>query len=277
MNLATPVRPLSLGHALDADRTACGVIHSVFSHAVNVAIDGDLWTLLAAGKGDMPFGIRVPVRDFDALGLQRGDAVHVRSGIVSIGPRLSINCRGARKWSPAREGEISLGLMQRLAVVAKAARAKSWSVSPSLARALKSAMYTPATLGPVLSRVVGCGLGATPSGDDVLVGILAVLHSRCAAEAGARDAALIRSALLPLLSKTTDISAYLLRQAASGLVGRDLHELVCALVAENYSGELSDKLRRVIETGATSGADMCEGLLAFAPSYFTQQSQRAAA
>jgi hypothetical protein len=142
---------------------------------------------------------------------------------------------------------------------------------------MKSAMYAPATLGRVLSKVVGCGPGATPSGDDVLVGILAVLHSPCSGDAGARDAALLRSALLSLLATTTDVSAHLLRQAASGLFGSDLHELVRAVVAENHLGELDDKLRRVIKTGATSGADMCEGLLAFAPCYFNQQHERVAA
>jgi hypothetical protein len=84
-------------------------------------------------------------------------------------------------------------------------------------------------------------------------------------------------ALLPLMPMTTDISAHLLRQAARGLLSRDLHELVSALVGNPTPEQLTNTIRRVVETGATSGADTCEGLLAFAPTYFIQQHEMAAA
>jgi hypothetical protein len=111
----------------------------------------------------------------------------------------------------------------------------------------------------------------------VLAGIFAVLTSPQSQAAGERDAELLRRALLPLLPATTDLSAHLLRQAAYGLSGRDLHELVSSLIGNPSPAQLSDAIRQVVETGATSGADTCEGLLAFAPSYFNQQTELAAA
>ncbi len=367
---------LSLGYALDMGPAACGVVHSVFRHAVNVIIRGEMWTLLAEGKSDLPLGIRVALPDFDALGLRRGEPVDVRSGFVGIGSRLVVNCRAAARWVPASENEVAPGLMQRLAVVAQLVRAKAWSASADMARAVKSAMQAPATLGEVLAKIVGNGPGATPSGDDVLVGILAVLTSTPSRSAGAataehagrapavnvavdanapsrpegerklaggvshrirtstwpapagaadtaltrflrpgrggphfasdsgglrhrlissgppghadvrrgatsaastQDDQLLRSALIPLLPSTTDVSAHLLRQAAQGLLSRDLHELISALIGEAPPGQLHEAIRRVVETGATSGADTCEGLLAFAPSYFIQHHEMAAA
>jgi hypothetical protein len=373
----------SLGYALDAGPVACGVVHSVFRHAVNVMMCGEMWTLLAEGKSDLPFGIRVALPDFDALGLRRGETVHVRSGFMGIGSRLVVDCRATARWVPARVLEPAPGLMRRLAMMAKLVRGRSWSGSAEMALAVKSAMHSPAAIGVVLAKVVGCGPGATPSGDDVLVGILAVLtstHSKSAgamttevlprasavnpsprpagerklaggashriraskrpAPAGAadaapspflrprrgwshfafdsggwrhrlislgppghsqvgphdftaavgmrrvantrrtdgtRDAELLRGALLPLLPTTNDVSAHLLRQAAHGLLSRDLHELVSALIGNSSPAQLRDAVQRVVETGATSGADTCEGLLAFAPSYFIQQHAMAAA
>jgi hypothetical protein len=36
-------------------------------------IRAEMWTLLAADKADLPFGIRVASADFDVLGLRSGD------------------------------------------------------------------------------------------------------------------------------------------------------------------------------------------------------------
>lgn len=265
---------LSLGYALDVGSEACGVVHGVFRHAVNVMIRGEMWTLLAEAKSDLPFGIRVAFPDFDPLGLQRGEPVHVRAGFVGIGSRLVVDCRAAGRWAPASESGVAPGLMQRLAVVAKSARGRSWSGSAEMARAAKSAMEEPAPLGDVLAKIVGRGPGATPSGDDVLVGILAVLTS---APSGTTAAERLRRALLPLLPTTTDVSAHLLHQAAHGLLGRDVNELVSAVIGNSSPAQLSDAVRRVVETGATSGADTCEGLVAFAPIYFIPQHAMAAA
>jgi len=265
-----------------------------------------MWTLLAENKADLPFGIRVPLSRFSSLGLRSGDPVHVRSGFVGIGsaakkgsglfcrngpegashkrlptpfspPRLVVDCRAAPRWVLACAKKSEPGLDRRLAVVAKAVRGRSWHDSAPLAHALKSAINNTTALGDVLAKVVGRGPGATPSGDDVIVGALAVLTCPHSGMAGARAAESLGRSLLPLLPTTTDVSGHLLRQAASGLFCRDVHELVCALIGAPSPRELGEMVRRVIDTGATSGADACEGLLAFAPSYFASGNERASA
>jgi hypothetical protein len=274
---ASPVQAVSVGHALDVDSAGSGVVHSVFARAVNLTIGGDMWTLLAAEKADMPFGIRVALPDFDALGLRRGDSVNVRARHVGVDSRLVIDCRAAARWMPVCQHKHERGLKQRLAVVAKAARDRSWRESARMARAVRAALGAPATLGAALAKVVGRGPGATPAGDDVLVGILAVLTCPHSGSAGAEAAESLGCSILPLLPTTTDISGQLLRQAAHGLFGRDVHELVSALIGDPAPEQLRENVRQVLETGATSGADMCEGLLAFAPSFFTNHIERAAA
>lgn len=238
---------------------------------------GEMWTLLAAEKADMPFGIRVPLPNFDALGLRRGETVNLRAGYVGIGSRLVVDCRAAARWMPAGQDNPTRGLGQRLAVVTTAARGRSWRESAQMARDVKAALDEPALLNAALAKVVGRGPGATPSGDDVLVGILAVLTSPYSGGAGAEAAESLGRSIIPLLPTTTDVSGQLLRQATQGLFGRDIHELVSSLIGEPAPEQHRENVRRVVETGATSGADMCEGLLAFAPSFFTHHIERAAA
>jgi len=236
-----------------------------------------MWTLLAEDKTDLPFGIRLASSNFHTLGLRSGDLVSVRSGFGGIGPDLVVDCRAAPRWVPACEEKLDPGLESRLAVMAMAACDRAWCESAPMARAVRAALIDTTALGDVLARVVGRGPGATPSGDDVLVGVLAVLTSPRAGTAGARAAESLGRALRPLLPTTTDLSGHLLHQATKGLFGRDLHELVNALIGASTPRQLSEKIRRVAETGATSGADACEGLLAFAPSYFASGNERASA
>jgi hypothetical protein len=251
----------------------------VFAHAVNLMIRAEMWTLLAPDKTDLPFGIRVASTDFDALGLRSGDLVNVRAGFVSIGSGSTcrvIDCRAAPRWLLTRHNKIEPGLAGRLAIVATAASDRAWHESARMAQAVRSALEVSAALGVVLAKVVGRGPGSTPSGDDVLVGILAVLNSPHSGAAGARAAESLGRAILPLLWTTSDLSAQLLRQALKGLFSRDVHELVLALLGNRAPQELRNTIRRVIETGATSGADTCMGLLAFAPPFLIPREERAA-
>lgn len=271
------IQALSLGHALDVQTACTGAVHSVFPRAVNLEIGGELWTLLTAGRDDLPFGIRVARGAFDTLGLRRGDRVDVRAGHVGIGERVVVDCRMAARWTPARGCRPAPGLHRRLETVAGPAAARAWSGSAGMAWAVVCALERPDALREVLPRVAGCGAGSTPAGDDVLIGILAVLTS---GHANARAAAAVRAlddAMRPLLATTPDISRHLLRQAVRGYVSRCVHELLDALTAASRPEALRQAVQRVLDGGATSGADLCTGLLAAAPAYLGSAEERAAA
>ena len=81
------IQAISVGHALDIDLAGFGAVHSVFGHAVNLTIRGDMWTLLAEDKTDLPFGIRLALSNVHTLGLCSGDLVVVRSGFLGIGSK----------------------------------------------------------------------------------------------------------------------------------------------------------------------------------------------
>jgi len=214
-----------------------------------------------------------------ANGFRNGDPVNIRAGLLSIGSASTcciVDCRAAPRWLPTRHSEIEPGLAGRLAVVATAASGRSWHESARMAQSVRSALECPVALGDVAAKVVGRGPGSTPSGDDVLVGILAVLSSPSSGAAGAMVAESLGRAILPLLWTTSDVSGQLLRQAIKGLFSRDVHELVLALLGNPAPEQFLNLIRRVIETGATSGADTCMGLLAVAPYFFIPREKRAA-
>jgi len=271
------IKAISVGHGLSVNSASFGIVHSVFSQAINLIVGGDMWTLLAMQKVDRPFGIRVTLSNFDSIGLRSGDPVNIRAGYVGIASRLVIDCRAAVRWAPPYQSKPERGLEQRLAMIATAAADRSWTGSAQMARELRSAFDDTTKLGGLVAKVVGRGPGATPSGDDVLVGILAVLTSPYAGISGAAVANLLSCAIRPVLPSTNEISAHLLRQAACGLFGRDIHELVHGLHGGFAPVQFSEKVHRIVETGATSGADMCEGLLAFAPYFFLNHIETAAA
>ena len=274
------MQALSMGHMVDAYSAGVGAVHSVFAHAVNIEIRADMWTLLSADRADLPFGIRVASMGFDALALRCGEPVNVRSGLIAIGPRRArfvVDCRAAPRWIPARQAKPAPGLAKRLGVLSAVASPLAWYGSMRMAYGVVSALSNPDALDDVVSRVVGCGPGCTPAGDDVLVGILAVLSSPHAGRTGSAALQSLHRSLRPLLPATTDISRHLLRQAADGLVGRAVDELVCALIGNPGSPPLRVAVRKVVDTGATSGADTCVGLLASARSFLLTHDEREAA
>ncbi len=271
---------LSLGYGLDLTPPATGFVHSVFHTAVNGIVNGEMWTFLAEPKRDLPFGIRMARRGFEGLTIRRGDAIHVRAGYIaidSIEARFVIDCRSAKQWTPFYAPAFTPGTSRRLETVLSLARERAWRGAFDLARVVSANLRDPVMLSRALAKTIGTGPGATPSGDDVLIGILAVLASPYSGETGSLCLRTLAKGISPLLANTTDVSAHLLQQAMRGFVSRDLSELLVVLASDPSSPSLQLALNRIVETGATSGADCCIGLATAAPSFFISQSERAAA
>lgn len=266
-----------MGHSLDTARAGAGVVHSVFARAVNLEIRGQLWSLLATDRADLPFGIRVRSSSFEHLSLHRADRANVRAGFLGIGSRVVVDCRAAPRWTPVSACHSSAGLPDRIDSIAILAREHAWPESELMAAAIVDGLPDRKTLVRALASVIGRGPGSTPAGDDVLVGVLAVLKSPWSGRSGARASESLCRELPAWLSTTTEISGHLLRQAACGLFSRDVLELLCALIAGAPSSDLERIARRVIATGATSGADLCTGLSACARAWLATSAGKAAA
>jgi hypothetical protein len=239
----------------------------VFARTVNLLVDGELWSVLGAEQPDAPFGVRLaPCGGCAGLGVKPSEGVHVRAGYIGLG-RLTIDCRAASRWTPAPWREpaagLSSGVSSRLSRVEEAARPRAWVGSEAVATQLTAALRgSDVELARAVRQSVGLGPGTTPSGDDVLVGMLTVVSSSATGAKGAGLMARLVRALAPALPSTTDVSRHLLTQAARGLPARALHELGAAVVQGSNDPVLENALQVVLDTGCTSGADACLGLIA---------------
>jgi len=133
----------------------------------------------------------------------------------------------------------------------------------TLVESLRAALATdwgsvPSPVGSLLGR----GPGATPSGDDFLVGALLVLRLVADDGIGRRVRRLGNRIATLAQGQTTRISAALLSQAARGRAGGPARDCVRVMTRPDPGQQaLRAAARRVIETGHTSGADCLAGVL----------------
>lgn len=263
---ATACRAVRIGGQVQLYPAARGTVHSVFTRAVNCAVGDQLWTLLAADAPDSPYGVRLePGALPGALGAQPGDPVSVRAGFVSVGTAV-LDCRTAPRWVPPPAKPISGGWATRLETVGALAAPRAWPDSSVLAGRVVDALNQPAGVGAVqraVDEAVGRGVGLTPSGDDVLVGLLAALWAAAPGTGRALSArARLADGWAKTRSRTTDLGRHLLDQACRGLFGAALHGLLRALAGPVTPPALSRAVDLVLGLGATSGADTCVGVAA---------------
>lgn len=106
-----------------------------------------------------------------------------------------------------------------------------------------------------LRSLIGVGPGTTPTGDDVVVGVLAGLRL----SGRTREQARLTAALWPLLARTTRASRHFLAWAMRGQFATPVRGLGDALGAGT---DLAAAITRMRHWGATSGVDLMYGLAA---------------
>lgn len=188
-----------------------------------------------------------------------GDDAAVGDGVIQLG-RLSLRAR--RWWDPAPP----LGPADPASLREAAAR---WVPgTPGLTgndavELLSDSCARGHLLGAVTAaeQLVGLGPGLTPSGDDVLAGLLVTLRGLGAA-VGAGRAVWLADWLAATVTydartRTTPISATLLHCAARGEASP---EIVAVLRGVAGQQPLEPALHRLHQLGHTSGSDLAEGI-----------------
>jgi hypothetical protein len=121
----------------------------------------------------------------------------------------------------------------------------------------------------LLRRLIGAGPGATPAGDDVVLGAVAALDAASGPPLSpARAARAQLCAFLPsLLSRTTQASRQDLAAAVGGQFAQHVHVLVDALTDP---AAVPPALRAARDWGATSGIDVASGVAGAAAAVLNQ-------
>lgn len=268
-----------------------GHIQGVHRVAAYVAVDGtdDLVVLALDAVGGVPGGALIGrLSDLRTIGLERGMAVTARAGRVSI-PRagVSIDLAGARPWSGSLPATAACSpgpaLRRRIAT----ARALAATAAPrggfapllggprgslpsdrrhggdfaAAARPRVAALAAGLMDGDVarttraVSSLIGLGPGLTPSGDDLLVGLLAGLE----ATGHPLLAVLATTIASQAPGGTTSVGASALRNAARGQFAERLHDVLVAVARPDAAG-LPRAIERGMACGSTSGADTLVGV-----------------
>ena len=202
----------------------------------------------------------IPMRSAEvSFGELRGSpASKIGQGSLTIG---SLCVRGIRWWDP----QVRLGVVDPLTVrtqvalmgslLAGEARQPGVALPAGLVDAWR-ACDLPAVVS-YAGGLVGLGPGLTPSGDDVLSGMLAAFRA-LGGDAAFADATAAAVAALAT-GRTTSLSATLLRLAGAGQVAQEAAAVLRALA----TGEaLEPAVHTLLGIGHTSGADLAAGILA---------------
>jgi hypothetical protein len=234
----------------------------------------ELLVITSASRGLVPGGICVPDdQEFAALAhaiaspLRRADD----RGDVDLtgwltGPPTEITSVDLRVRPVAISSSAVAGLV-RLAVGHQPADRGARVVDLASLRRLAAPLTRAALVGDAaqvaraLDRLVGAGPGATPTGDDVIVGVLAALDAAAGTSVPSREAAGARqqvcTQLGPRLWATTRASRHDLTAAVHGQFSEHVHALVAVLADPT---RVATAFAAAAAWGATSGVDLACGV-----------------
>jgi hypothetical protein len=256
------------------------VVHVGQSAVILAAASGEatgrLLGLTSPWRGLVPGGVCLPDRDaFAALARLIAEAARPATPEVDlgawavIGPDRTTTVDLRIRPVAVRADAVRL-LTARLAAT-KPAAPPAAAMDPRPARILAVPLAhavladNEAGAGQILRRLVGVGPGATPAGDDVIVGVIAALDAAAGSlldEERARAArALLAAALQPLLDRTTSIARHDLTAAIAGEFAESVHRVVAGLADP---AAVPAAVAAARGTGATSGVDLASGMVAAA-------------
>jgi hypothetical protein len=226
-----------------ADERPARVLH-LFDDVCNLVSDrGEVLSLVGSVIGPGPFAVTLDGGFTAGLNAAMPVAVDGLRQTVTVGP-LTIEATGAADWSPVPE-------WKRLRDLDPTAWLPGATLSPHIVASLRK------TVGGILAgdpgqcvvgaaELAGRGSGLTPTGDDVLMGVLFALWVW---QPGSMWPALIARAAAP---RTTTLSANFIRAAAAGEAVWQWHDLT--------RGDPS-AVERILEIGHSSGADAWTGFV----------------
>lgn len=110
-----------------------------------------------------------------------------------------------------------------------------------------------------VASLIGLGIGLTPSGDDFLVGFIAVLNIIDIAYSNYLKEKISRLIRLDKLS-TTDISKHILENALEGKFSQGILNFIYSLLEEDKE-RLEKSIKNILNIGSSSGMDLSIGIV----------------
>ena len=155
-------------------------------------------------------------------------------------------------WEPAGPSSLN-GAMLR-AALKRTATISAWLTAPPANRAERDTTAAAAARTAV-HRLIGLGPGLTPSGDDVIAGMLLALHATGQPDLAAALAGLVETAPT---GRTSPLSRAFLEVACEGLPSAAMHAVIDVLLRGDPAA-LPEAVDQLTGIGHTSGWDMLAG------------------
>ncbi|MFC2079451.1 DUF2877 domain-containing protein [Candidatus Bipolaricaulota bacterium] len=248
-----------------------GTVLSLFQHGFNVLFDED------SDVGFVPFqSVSVPLHPWaielpDLAGIPAvGAPSTVEGDCIRFDDELSIAMGDAEicelRIQPWRQDE-AVSAQRRVLKIKDSYAAKLTESYPgSISRQSREDLIreTGKTLEAILHELVGSGRGSTPSGDDFLVGSLAVLWATRTFSLHA-DRQIKGFRVLcrweKLVERTPLPSAQMILAATEGSFAEPIQVFLATIIGEEDE-LIADATATLVAQGATSGIDVLSGILA---------------
>lgn len=253
------------------ENTWKGEVHSVFEHSANIALEGENRLLNLNSFSYITLPGSLYVEGLRTEYLKQGDEVVWDGKILSVvsGKRLYFepapDCKGiSTELTACEKRDFELEPYRVLLKERRREAAAGSDMEKCIYDRLESCIENLFAglkqsdipfLEAAVKGCVGLGMGLTPSGDDMLCGILAVLACYDRAAYG-----LVCEAVKKVWSRTNDISRSYLSWACAGF-GSDLAVKTARAMGSSHE---RDCVRLLLRVGHTSGADILTGMIAAA-------------
>ena len=272
--------------ALSSEQMHTGTVHSVFDHAGNLEVADrfGLIGLIAEEQTLTPYAVSVRGNySFPEAGIRAGMAAFILQGRITI-PEAGI----ALNLNSADPVDLSVDCIENLGDQ-KTVDALLAKISAALQGAEQESGLAPLITGgennytrflkPRLNdlfaavsgrddaaaieaagKIAGCGMGLTPSSDDLLCGYFLTLRLLLSRQDRAQEDRFIKRMAQAAAERTNRISGTFLLQSGEGLANAAVYILLRVAGRPSEAETVDRAIQRILEIGSTSGADMLTGI-----------------
>lgn len=240
-------------------KTPLFTVHSIFEHSMNVFVNGYLLCITTKSLMRHPFSIIVE-RPCWNRSVNEGDSIYLRWNRAEFCP-ISIEFKpvGSIQWIPSIY-EKNICLLNRW-LIENTHFSDQHGIKKGLYELAREALNGGGNHFKSISMIIGTGEGFTPSGDDILVGILSHIHLISQRRLPSNEMRLIdlfvKTVKTSCPSLTHPVSASLISYAADG----DMLQLLRELNETILSGVITPEcLSGFLAIGHQSGREMVFGV-----------------
>ena len=257
-----------------------GRVHSVFQKAINIMDEQEiLYTMLSSEMDEGPMAVHVNEKNLSSLGIGvhdfvQGDEKRLTLGEISFSikdtPVYHLQLREYRPSPYLRNNmEKVRDHLEKMKEIEESPYDKEMSkILHERIASLKLAFLKEEEKGILESSMslIGLGPGLTPSGDDVLLGILSVLNLRNHRYEKFRP--LFEKVIQSAYEETNILSYFGLRRAYDGYIRQDITDFTVAMIEKE---NIEHELEKILQIGHSSGQDITYGIVTLLEIIWTKE------